>query len=57
MGAAWKEMVQWFEKVHADPAYCEGPYDVATVNAGGGAQVVHAGVDNEDDNGCVAIEV
>lgn len=57
MGAAWKEMVQWFEKVHADPEYCEDRYDVTTVDAEGGVEVVHAGVDGEDDNGGVAIEV
>ncbi|OJJ78636.1 uncharacterized protein ASPGLDRAFT_182350 [Aspergillus glaucus CBS 516.65] len=61
MGAAWKEMVQWFEKVHADPEYCENRYDVTTVDAEGGVgpvsgvEVVHAGVDGEDDNGGVAL--
>lgn len=50
MGAAWKEMVQWFEKVHADPEYCEDRYDVTTVDAEGGVgpvggvEIVHAGV-------------
>lgn len=61
MGAAWKEMVQWLEKVHADPEYCEDRYDAITVGAEegvgpvSGVQVVHAGVDGEDDNGGVAI--
>lgn len=54
-------MVQWFEKVHADPEYCEDRYDVTTVDAEGGAgpvsgvEVVHMGVDGEDDNEGVAI--
>lgn len=40
MPAAWRDMLQWLNTVHADPEYREGRIDVRTMDGDG----VEAGV-------------
>lgn len=69
MAAAWREMVQWLDKVYADPEYCENRFEVRTLDSEVGGADVSGGVEvvngvgvatggvAEDDNGGVAVDV